>query len=77
MTIGEYIGRRALALREARGLSRRDMEHRCGLLRPNVARFERGDHEPLVDTARRIAEGLGVPVAALFEGWEDAHADHG
>lgn len=33
---------------------------------PRINQYERGKHEPQLDTAKRLAEVLGIPAAFLF-----------
>ena len=56
---------RAVALavvrhRTARGLSQRDLAKLLGMEQPQVARLERGDVNPSMETLMRVAKGLGI-----------------
>jgi transcriptional regulator with XRE-family HTH domain len=58
-------------LREVRlsqDLSQEKLAHRCGLNMTHVARIERGEREPGVRTVSKLARGLGISAAVLFEG---------
>lgn len=64
------IGKRMRARRLELGLSQEDVGVRVGLdesaSRARISRYELGTHEPPVETARLIAEALGVPLAYLY-----------
>jgi transcriptional regulator with XRE-family HTH domain len=62
-------------LRQARGLSLRDLAARTGLRRESIARFERPATDPRASTLRVLARALRVPVCALFDE-EKPHATH-
>jgi ribosome-binding protein aMBF1 (putative translation factor) len=56
---------RAIALavvrfRTDRGLSQRGLASLLGMTQPQVARIERGDVNPSMDTLVRVAAGLGI-----------------
>ena len=63
----QALGRRIRALREERGLTQEKLAEQAGLQRPVVGFFERGERDFGVSHLFDIAEGLGVPVASLFE----------
>lgn len=48
-------GRTAVLLREATGVSQAAIAKRLGIARRNYARFEAGDHEPMLSTIVRLA----------------------
>lgn len=54
-------------LREAKGLSQTQIAKLVGLKRGSYIHIERGRRRPSVDTAKRIAEVLGVEWWQLFE----------
>ena len=59
------IGARVKALREASGLSLRDLAERSGVSAPMLSQVERGETSPTLTVAARIAAGLGpAPLAA-------------
>ena len=51
------IGGRVRALREAMGLSLRDLAERCGVSAPMLSQVERGETSPTLQVATRIAAG--------------------
>jgi DNA-binding XRE family transcriptional regulator len=61
-----YPGALTLAtLRLKAGLSQRAFASRCGLLQPNVSRYESGNSEPGIFLASTMANVLGVPLEQL------------
>jgi transcriptional regulator with XRE-family HTH domain len=61
------VGSRIRELREQRGLSLRALAEMCDVSPNTVSLIERSLSSPCVDTLQRLANGLGVPIAALFE----------
>jgi HTH-type transcriptional regulator, competence development regulator len=63
-----------LRLRELRlrqGLSQRDLSERTGITAANISRLETGEtSQPRPSTLRKLAAGLGVEVAELWENGE-------
>ncbi|MEX1140977.1 MAG: helix-turn-helix transcriptional regulator [Thermoleophilaceae bacterium] len=51
-----------------RKLSQERLAHICGLNMTHVARIERSEREPGVRTVSKLARGLHVSAAVLFEG---------
>jgi XRE family transcriptional regulator, regulator of sulfur utilization len=60
------IGPRVRALREAMGLSLRDLAQRSGVSAPMLSQVERGDTSPTLATAGRIAAGLELTLSQLL-----------
>jgi transcriptional regulator with XRE-family HTH domain len=52
-------------LREARGLSQRDLADASHVQLDRIVRIEKGQH-PKLDDARKLAEAFGVTVDFLF-----------
>ncbi len=52
------------------GLSQRQLGLQAGLdpavASPRINQYERGVHEPHLDTAQRLAKALGIPAAFLY-----------
>ena len=67
------VGRRVKALREARGLSLRDLAERSGVSAPMLSQVERGETSPTLATAQRIAAGLDLPLSTLLRLDEEQH----
>lgn len=61
-----HIGPRVRALREAMGLSLRDLAQRSGVSAPMLSQVERGDTSPTLATAGRIAAGLELTLSQLL-----------
>ena len=60
------IGPRIRALREAMGLSLRDLTERTGVSAPMLSQVERGETSPTLATAQRIASGLELSLSQLL-----------
>ena len=60
------IGPRVRSLREAMGLSLRDLGERAGVSAPMLSQVERGETSPTLATAQRIATGLELSLSQLL-----------
>jgi len=60
------IGKRLRELREAKGLSQRDIEDRTGLNRAYVSKSECGRGTPTLQVLERWANALDVDMSHLF-----------
>ena len=60
------VGPRIKALREAGGLSLRDLADRSGVSAPMLSQVERGETSPTIATAGRIAQGLELSLSQLL-----------
>src|SRR5438094_10632549 len=60
------IGPRVHALREAMGLSLRDLGERTGVSAPMLSQVERGETSPTLAVAQRIASGLELSLSQLL-----------
>ena len=60
------IGPRVRALREAMGLSLRDLAERCAVSAPMLSQVEREETSPTVQVAARIAGGLDLRLSQLL-----------
>ena len=60
------IGKRLRDLREAKGLSQGDIEHRTGFFRSYLSRVENGHSTPSLRLLERWADALEVEVYQLF-----------
>jgi XRE family transcriptional regulator, regulator of sulfur utilization len=60
------IGARVKALREASGLSLRDLTERSGVSAPMLSQVERGETSPTLTVAARIAAGLDLRLSQLL-----------
>lgn len=70
-TAVSLIGSRVKALREAAGLSLRDLAGRCGVSAPMLSQVERGETSPTLQVAARIAAGLDLRLSQLLRLDED------
>src|SRR3712207_8627199 len=60
------VGPRVRALREAMGLSLRDLAQRTGVSAPMLSQVERGETSPTLAVANRIAGGLELTLSQLL-----------
>jgi transcriptional regulator with XRE-family HTH domain len=60
------VGGRVKALREAAGLSLRDLAERSGVSAPMLSQVERGETSPTLTVAARIAAGLELRLSQLL-----------
>ncbi len=60
------IGARVRALREAMGLSLRDLAERSGVSAPMLSQVERGETSPTLVVAAKVAEGLELTLSQLL-----------
>ena len=60
------VGPRIRALREAEGLSLRDLADRTGVSAPMLRQVERGETSPTLQVAGRIASGLELSLSQLL-----------
>ena len=60
------VGGRVRALREAMGLSLRDLAARSGVSAPMLSQVERGETSPTLAVAARIASGLELSLSQLL-----------
>jgi len=65
------VGPRVKALREAEGLSLRDLSERSGVSAPMLSQVERGETSPTLQVAARIAAGLQLRLSQLLRLDED------
>src|SRR5271165_2127000 len=65
------IGARVRALRDASGLSLRDLAVRSGVSAPMLSQVERGETSPTLAVAARIAAGLDLRLSQLLRLDED------
>jgi transcriptional regulator with XRE-family HTH domain len=67
------VGPRVKALREAMGLSLRDLAVRSGVGAATLSQVERGESSPTLSVAARIAEGLELSLSQLLRLDETGH----
>ncbi|RMD68282.1 MAG: XRE family transcriptional regulator [Gammaproteobacteria bacterium] len=59
------VGKRIRNLRRARGLSQNELSRLTGVAQGTISRVEHGEQIPSMNTVRRIAAALGVPIAEI------------
>lgn len=64
----EQFPERLQKLRERRRISRRVLSELCGLSKNMIARYERGERKPDIETAAILAETFGVTLDDLCLG---------
>jgi transcriptional regulator with XRE-family HTH domain len=67
MDINLRIARRVRELRDAHGYSLDALAERSGVSRSNISLIERGQSSPTAAVLDKLATGLGVSLASLFE----------
>jgi transcriptional regulator with XRE-family HTH domain len=66
-SLNERIAQRVRDLRAGRGLSLDALAVHCGVSRSMISLIERGESSPTAVVLEKLATGLGVPLASLFE----------
>jgi transcriptional regulator with XRE-family HTH domain len=66
-SINEHIARRVRALRTARAVSLEALAERSGVSRSMISLIERGETSPTAVVLEKLAAGLDIALAALFE----------
>jgi transcriptional regulator with XRE-family HTH domain len=56
----EYIGKRIAEIRQAKGLSIRQLAEACGVTAQNITKIEHGKYNVSVDILGKICKALGV-----------------
>ncbi|MES2153057.1 MAG: XRE family transcriptional regulator [Pseudomonadota bacterium] len=67
MDVNRRIAERVHALRAARGLSLEALAGHCGVSRSMISLIERGESSPTAVLLEKLATGLNVTLASLFE----------
>lgn len=65
MTTRNLNGATVRVVREALGISQRDLAARCDITQGALSNIERGIHGTTPETNRRIADAMGVPLEAI------------
>jgi len=65
------VGKRVRSLREGKGISQEVLAEKSNLHRTYIGGVERGLRTPSLKSLQRIAKGLGVAVADLFQATKD------
>lgn len=61
------LGKNIKRLREAKGLSQRELSYECSVGHGRISEIETGQHNIRVSTLVELAEALGVDVGKLLE----------
>jgi DNA-binding XRE family transcriptional regulator len=64
--VSESVHNRIALLRAEQGVSRRDLADALGVHYQTVGYLERGEYNPSLHLALRMAEFFGVPVEVIF-----------
>src|SRR5438876_8039996 len=70
------IADRLRALREEKKLSQGDIEKRTGLVRCYISRVENGHTVPAIETLKKMARALEIPMYQLFYEGEERSEEH-
>ena len=73
VTTETAVGSRVKSLREAMGLSLRDLAERSGVSAPMLSQVERGETSPTLAVAAKIAAGLELTLSQLLRLDEAEH----
>ncbi len=65
--LNQRIAERVSGLRASRGLSLEALATRSGVSRSMISLIERGESSPTAVVLEKLATGLGVPMASLFD----------
>ena len=65
--LSEKIGKQLRSARRAAGLSQEALAEKCGLHPTYIGQIERGEKNATVESISRIARGLNISLASLFE----------
>jgi transcriptional regulator with XRE-family HTH domain len=65
--LNQRIAQRVRDLRAASGLSLEDLAAHCGVSRSMISLIERGESSPTAVVLEKLATGLGVALASLFD----------
>src|SRR5918998_1372586 len=63
---GERLGARVKEHRRRRGLTLEELAERAGVSRAMISKVERGEKNPTLVVAAKVAEGLGVTISELL-----------
>src|ERR687894_197664 len=63
---GERLGARIKELRRRRGWTLEDLAERAGVSRAMISKVERGEKNPTLVVAAKVAEGLGITISELL-----------
>jgi len=64
--LSEFVGARIRLMREARGLTQKDLAVELGLTRTSITNMESGLQPPILEHVYSIAEALGIRAMSLL-----------
>lgn len=67
MNTREYIGKRIAEIRQAKGLSIRQLAEACGVSFANIYKIENGKYNVSIDILGKICEALGCRIDIVKE----------
>ena len=67
MNTREYIGKRIAEIRQAKGLSIRQLAEACGVNIANIYKIENGKYNVSIDILGKICEALGCRIDIVEE----------
>ena len=70
MNICEIVGTNVRKARQESGLSQEDVAFEAEIDRSYLSEIESGQKNVSITILAKIAKGLGVPIASMFEGYE-------
>ena len=68
--MNDQLGRKIRLLRHRRNLTQQEVSYRTGISTPHISSLERGQRQPSLEYAVRLAEALGVPIGYFCDGAE-------
>ena len=74
-TIAWVVAQRVRMAREKKGLRQEDLAERTGIMRPNIARLERGRRLPSLSTLLKVAHALNLDMNSLTAEASQAESD--
>lgn len=63
----KIFGENVRRIRKAKGMTQVELANLCDVERGNMTRIEKGNTNPTLETMRKIAKALNVPVAELVK----------
>ena len=65
--MSESTGELIRKFRKERGLTQQQLGKLCGIADSNIRKYENGGQRPKIETLRKIANALNIPVSELLE----------
>lgn len=61
------IGDKIKELRLQNGLTQKSLGEKCGIAEPTIRKYELGKLNPKVETVKKIADALNVPISEIMD----------